>query len=153
MARRESHYTAEFEKLRAELVERLDRIELRFESVDRALVEMVRQVERSDRREIRNRLAVLCEHLLKWQFVPPARGGGWYSSVRAARRQITDLIEENPALAPYPATWLAWAYARGREKAEDETGLVGLPEACPWTIERVLDREFWPIEAPADEGR
>jgi hypothetical protein len=47
-------------------------------------------------------------------------------------------------LASYPANKLADAYLRGREDAEAETGLPDLPAACPWTIEQVLDRTFWP---------
>ena len=83
---------------------------------------------RSDRREIRDRLAVICEHLLKWEYQPAGRGGSWRGCVREARRQIADLIEESPTLEPYPATRLAWAYSRGREKAEDDAGLLGPAE-------------------------
>jgi len=31
-----------------------------------------------------------------------------------------------------------------RRKALDETGLYRLPEACPWTIEQVLDKDILP---------
>ena len=57
-----------------------------------------------------------------------------------------------PSLEPYPATVLSDAYRDGREKAEAETGLLDLPEACPWTIEQVLARNFWPgLPWEADE--
>jgi hypothetical protein len=29
-------------------------------------------------------------------------------------------------------------------KALDETGLLRLPEACPWTIDEILDGDFLP---------
>jgi hypothetical protein len=108
------------------------------------LAEEIGALARSDRREIRNRLVVLCAHLLKWEFQPAQRSNSWRSSIREARRQIAGLIEESPTLAGYPADKLADAYGHGREDAEAETGLLDLPEACPWAIEQVLDRNFWP---------
>jgi hypothetical protein len=116
------------------------------------LVEEIEALARSDRREIRNRLAVICQHLLKWEYQPERRSSGWRGSVREARRQITGLIEESPTLAPYPGTKLAAAYLHGREDAEAETGLPDLPTTCPWTVEQVLDRAFWPgLPWEADE--
>jgi hypothetical protein len=116
------------------------------------LAEEIEALARSDRREIRNRLVVLCAHLLKWEFQPHLRSNSWRGSIREARRQIGDLIAESPTLVPYPAIKLAEAYGHGREDAEAETGLVDLPQACPWTIEQVLDRNFWPgLPWEADE--
>jgi len=111
------------------------------------VAEEIESLSRSDKREIRSRLAVICEHLLKWQYQPDTRSGSWRSSIREGRDKIADLIEESPSLADYPAAHLAGprgAYARGRAKAADETGIAGLPETCPWTIEQVLDHGFWP---------
>ena len=108
------------------------------------LAEEIEGLARSDRREIRNRLAVICAHLLKWQFQPDGRGGSWRGSIVEARDRIADLIEESPSLRPYPETVLSAGYGAGRRKAEAETELVGMPEACPWTIEQVLDHAFWP---------
>jgi hypothetical protein len=48
-----------------------------------------------------------------------------------------------------PATVVAEAYRPGRRKAEAETGLGGLPESCPWTIDQVLDHAFWSAEGDA----
>jgi hypothetical protein len=104
-----------------------------------------------ERREIRSRLRVICEHLLKWQFQAAMRSNSWSSSIRKARDEIADLIEESPSLADYPAAQLGGpkgAYVRGRRDAAAETGSTHLPETCPWTIEEVLDHGFWP-EAPA----
>jgi uncharacterized protein DUF29 len=115
------------------------------------LAEEIESLARSDRREIRNRLAIICQHLLKWEFQPARRSNSWRSSVREARRQIAGLVEESPTLAPYPATQLAAAYAHGREDAAEETGMLHLPADCPWSVEEVLDRAFWP-GPPWDEA-
>jgi len=50
MAWRESRWTAELAKLRAELVKRLDLLDFRAESLEQAFAEMARHVERTIRR-------------------------------------------------------------------------------------------------------
>jgi hypothetical protein len=112
------------------------------------VAEEIETLGRSDRREIRNRLTVICEHLLKWAYQPEQQSGSWRSSVIEARQQIASLIEESPSLKGYPATMLTGrhgAYVHGRAKAAASTGLVGLPETCPWSIAQLLDDEFWPL--------
>jgi hypothetical protein len=47
MARQESRRAAELEKLRAELVKRLDELDFRSETIGLALAEMARHVERT----------------------------------------------------------------------------------------------------------
>lgn len=111
------------------------------------VAEEIESLGRNDRREIRSRLRVICEHLLKWQFQSAMRSNSWSSSIRKARDEIADLIEESPSLADYPATQLSGlkgAYVRGRRDAAAETGFTHLPQTCPWTIEQVLDHGFWP---------
>ena len=98
---------------------------------------------------IRNRLAVICEHLLKWAYRPEHRSGSWRESVVEARDQIARLVRESPSLRDYPAAVVAEAYPPGRRKAEAETGLGELPESCPWTIDEVLDHALWPSEGEA----
>jgi hypothetical protein len=51
MARRESPGVAELKMLRAELVDRLDRLDFRSESIGPALAEMAQHVERTIRRQ------------------------------------------------------------------------------------------------------
>ena len=99
---------------------------------------------RSDRREIHNRLAAVCTHLLKWTYQRGLRSRSWRRSVIEARDQIANLVEEGPSLASYPASRLAKAYANGHHIAELETGLADLPKTCPWTIDQVLSHDFMP---------
>jgi hypothetical protein len=99
---------------------------------------------RTDRREIRNRLAAICTHLLLRAYQRERRSGTWDESIVEARVQIAGLLEESPSLRSYPASVQAKAYADGRQIATMETGLGDLPETCPWTIEQLLSREFMP---------
>ena len=108
------------------------------------IAEEIADVGRSEEREVESRLAIACEHLLKWEFQPHLRSNSWRSSVAQARTRIARVIRRNPSLKSYPATVLADAYQDGRDVAEAETGLLHLPGTCPWTVEQVLDRTFWP---------
>jgi Domain of unknown function DUF29 len=64
--------------------------------------------------------------------------------MRHARRAIAKRALGNPR--GYPAQYLAATYRNARENGADETGLslATFPEAYPWSIERVLDGDFWP---------
>ena len=103
---------------------------------------------KSDKREIRGRLAVICAHLLEWQYRPDARSISWRGSVAEARDHIADPLEDSPSLNDYPggphSEPPAGAYAQGRQGAVLGSGIADLPPPCPWTIEQVLDADFWP---------
>ena len=108
------------------------------------LAEEIESLGTSQRSEVRSRLKVLLVHLLKWKHQPELQCGSWRGSIREARDQIDDMLDDSPSLKAYPAECLPKAYARARVKALDETGLLRLPDACPWTIEQVLDGDFLP---------
>ncbi len=139
---------AEWSERQAEALRRRAANEIDWENV----AEEIESLGRSDRREIRSRLAVICEHLLKWRFQPERRSNNWRGSIIEARGQIADLIEESPSLTAYPASVLGAAYRRGRERAEVDTGISDLPPACPWAAEQVLDDAFWTEGAAAQSG-
>jgi len=108
------------------------------------VAEEIESLSRNDKRAIYNRLVILCQHLLKWQFQSGARSKSWRSSVTEARSRIGRLLRESPSLRSYPAVVLVEAYADGRKLALIETEIADLPQACPWTIEQMLDPDFWP---------
>jgi hypothetical protein len=108
------------------------------------LAEEIEAVGISQKREVYARLRRICQHLLKWQFQPEQQCRSWRATIRTQRRDLERVLRDSPSFRPYAATELADAFDRGREDAEEETGLLHLPAACPWTIEQVLDLEFLP---------
>ena len=108
------------------------------------LAEEIEGVAGSERKEIRSRLRVLCMHLLKWQYQPERRSRSWRTTIDSQRDDLDDVLEHSPSLRPYAGEALLRAYGRGRKKAIDQTGVERIPEACPWTINEILDPEFWP---------
>jgi hypothetical protein len=110
------------------------------------LVEEIESLGKQQRQELRNRLAILLGHLLKWQFQANQRSKSWFVTIREQRREILDLLEESPSLKPYLPEALQKAYLSGIDLVLQETPLTDddLPEQCPYLIEQILDRSFLP---------
>ena len=94
------------------------------------------------KQRIRSRLKVLLVHLLKWKHQPELQCGSWRGYNSGGAGSHGGVLDDNPSLRAYPAEGLPKAYARARMKALDETGLLRLPEVCPWTIEEILGWRF-----------
>jgi hypothetical protein len=110
------------------------------------VAEEIESLGRSDKRAIESDLNVVLVHLLKWAFQPDERKRGWRSSIAEHRHRIAKRTKESPSLRNYPSVVLADEYAYARQTAADETGLPEsvFPRACPFTIEQVLDPDFYP---------
>lgn len=121
----------------------------KFERVDlENIAEEIDSLGRSDRHQIRSRLAVLIVHLLKWEKQPDQRSRSWMATIRDQRYEILQLLKDSPSLKPFPGEVFEDEYPRAREKAAEETTvfLRLFPETCPYTIEQILDPEFLPGE-------
>ena len=85
------------------------------------IAEELEAVGSNTRRELRNRLMRLLQHLLKWQYQPELRSRSWRSTIRTQRHEIGDLLGDNPSLvARLPELFIA-AYQRARTEAMEET--------------------------------
>ena len=113
------------------------------------LAEEIEDLGKSQKQRIESNLAIVLLHLLKLAYQPGSAKTGWRSSVIEHRRRVARIVRDSPSLRRYPATILAEEYTSAREMAADETGLsLGeFPHACPFTIEQVLDPDFWPDAA------
>jgi hypothetical protein len=110
------------------------------------LLEEIESMGRKDRKAIKSNLAVVLSHLLKYQFQPEQRSGGWRASIIEHRQRLGDDLEESPSLAGHAETVLERAYADARARALAETGLPAkqLPRTCPYTLQQTLDLDFLP---------
>jgi hypothetical protein len=102
------------------------------------IAEEIESVGGNTRRELRNRMARLLQHLLKWQYQPEHRSRSWRSTIRTQRQEIEDLLADNPSLRSKLPELFVVAYPRARTDALDETGLLDLPQTSPFTIEQAL---------------
>jgi hypothetical protein len=113
------------------------------------LAEEIESLGISDRRQVRSRLTVILVHLLKWQLQIEFRSISWKSTIRTQRRDLELVLSDSPSLRRLLPTLLAEAFRRARTDAAEEMELIPaaarkLPQTSPFTVEQVLDLEFFP---------
>ena len=108
------------------------------------LAEEIESLGTSNQDQIESRLENLILHLLKWKCQPEWQCGSWRGSIFEARHRIARVIKKNPSLRSYPGQYLPEAYLFARRRALADTGLLRLPDACPWTIDEIISDDFLP---------
>jgi hypothetical protein len=119
------------------------------------IAEEIETLGRSEKRELRSRLAVLLLHLLKWRFQPGRRSRSWEISIANARNELDEHLADNPSLKATLPEAMGSAYRRARLDAEQETGLPAktFPADCPWTFEQAMAGETGETEGFARRDR
>lgn len=117
------------------------------------LVEEISSLGRRERQELRNRLAVLLGHLLKWEYQPDKRSRSWLATIRIQRRELIKLLSENPSLQSYLEEALIEAYQNARDLASAETNLPfsTFPDNCLYLYEEVVSDIFYPGIPASDD--
>ena len=93
------------------------------------LAEEIDSLGRSLRSELRNRLAVVIEHLLKLHLSPAVEPrSGWAETIGRERVEIESLLDENPSLRASLSDALAAADNKGRRLAQ-----IGLEHHDEWS--------------------
>lgn len=126
--------------------------EQRFNEVDyEHIIEELEDMGKNTYYQLENRLSVLIAHLLKWQYQPTHRpwdvsGKSWHLTIKEQRKRITDLLEDNPSLKSRinKAITRGYKYAFAIIEKETPIDLETLPDACPYSFEQIIDREFFP---------
>ena len=103
------------------------------------LREYLADMARRDRREVKNRLAILIAHLLKWTKQAAKRTRSWRRTIVVQRQELVDLLESG-VLRNHAEALLPKVYAAAVEQAITETGLPAetFPDACPYTLDQML---------------
>ena len=118
----------------------------RLAEIDAAHVaEELEDMGKRERRALESHVRNVTLHLLKWRYQSDKRTPSWRKSIRNGRLEIQALLKDSPSLTSQPAQMLANAYPAARADAVDETGLSeeAFPAQCPFTVEQVLDAEYW----------
>lgn len=110
------------------------------------LFEEVESMGRHEKRELRSRLIQLLMHLLKWKYQSEEQSKSWHRTIKEQRLQIKLVLKDNPSLRPLLQEYVTDAYSYSRVDAHEETGvfLKNFPEQCEWTLEQILNDEFYP---------
>jgi hypothetical protein len=128
----------------------------RLDELDReSLVEYLTEMTIRDRRELKSRLVVLLQHLLKLRMQPARLSRSWIVTIVTQQQEIAGLLTGIPSLASHAEKLLAEAYADGVRLAAAETGIpVGdFPTQSPWTVQAALAFAVPDLPRPARKRR
>ncbi len=137
------------------------------------LLEEIEDMARSDLKACISYLAVILEHLYKWDklrhltWAGGEGGHSWVASVYRARERLKAYLENSPSLrSKIPQEidkawnfalaelrgWLEELHIKGElKKGELEKLLTSLPNKCPYTYEEAMNRDL--RKELKDEGR
>lgn len=112
------------------------------------VLEELETLGRSEKRELKSRLIVLIEHLLKlayWSTEREYNARGWNNTIVEQRRQIELLLQDSPSLKPILADLLNDCYTEARKDTSRKTELEidTFPANPPFTLEQVLDFDYY----------
>lgn len=118
-----------------------------FEDIDiENLIAEIAALAGQDRRELKNRLEVLLNHLLKRIYVDSHDDyRGWEVTVREQRRQLESLLDQSPSLrndwiAVFPDAW-----KNALSDAQEDYSQVEFPTEWMFSssIDELLQEKFW----------
>ncbi len=111
------------------------------------LIEEVVDLGRSQQRALQSALRLVLLHLLEWKY-HERRSQSWQVTITRERLNIDELLQESLSLRRFlnDVEWINTTYQRARREAMVETGLSedNLAIACPFTVDEILDLDFYP---------
>ncbi|MBF0225942.1 MAG: DUF29 domain-containing protein [Desulfobacterales bacterium] len=112
------------------------------------VVEELKDMGISTKRELINRIGVLLAHLLKWEYQPSMRSSSWQGTIKEQRRRVLKLLKDNPSLKSQIDNFIPDAFESAIISASVETGIpeFDFPQICPFSKEQIFDTNYWPIE-------
>ncbi|WNV06387.1 DUF29 domain-containing protein [Candidatus Methylospira mobilis] len=110
------------------------------------IADEIEDVGRSEQRELASRMTVLIAHLLKWRYQPERKGNSWRLTIEAQREDTAYVLKKMPSLKQNlnDDQWLSIIWKKAKAQAIAETGLENLPDDYPWTMDQILNPDFWP---------
>ncbi len=118
----------------------------RFEALDlKNIAKEIGDMGRSLSASLESAYRLICLHQLKRMMQPERAGRSWPVTIGRERLRAARLLRQNPGLKPHREALLAEAYADARAEAALETDLplARFPATLPFTLDEVMDPEFW----------
>lgn len=112
------------------------------------LIEELEGLAGRDRRELKNRLTVLLEHILKHCYVNlPNEFRGWEKTIRQQRSELKELLSQSPSLKRYFDQRFDDAFKDALLEVKDEYEPKGYQFPNTWQFNRdidsILNQKFW----------
>ncbi|MGB3201889.1 MAG: DUF29 domain-containing protein [Nodosilinea sp.] len=113
------------------------------------LIEEIDSMGRSEKKELKSRLLVILEHLLKlmfWESEKAQNSRGWRNTVIEQRGQLELLLDDSPSLRPMVRELFRESYARARTQVLQKSELPSdrIPTLPPFTADDALNPNFLP---------
>ncbi len=89
-------------------------------------------------------MGILIGHILKWEYQPEKLTRSWQVKIQLQRREVQDMLEENPSLTSYLDIALAKAFRLGLDLVLIETPIEknALLSDCPYKLDQILNPNF-----------
>lgn len=140
----ESLYETEYDRWLTATIELLK--ERQFDRLDRQhLIEELEASRRSEKSAVKNLLLQIIIHLLLYQFWKKQQARNrnhWAGEIITFRVQLEDKLTIN--LRNLLAIELESIYQNARLIVQKKTGLDNLPVSCPYPLDRLLDKPWFP---------
>ena len=110
------------------------------------LIEEIEGLAQNQKQALKSNLRIVLIHLLKYQYQPEKITNSWVNSINEHRDRIYDILDDSPSLEKYLRDEFTKVYARARKRASRETQKLSnvFPIESPFTIEEVLDEDYFP---------
>lgn len=117
-----------------------------FDQIDlENLIEEVEALSRQEKRELKNRLTTLFEHILKLQYVSlPECYRGWEITIARTQNDLKDILEDSPSLKNYLEEICEQCYQRALKNVVLEYP-SNFPHDFPFSTnpDVLLTHQFW----------
>ena len=123
------------------------------------VAEEIEAMGRNEENSPQSYLERLLVHLLKYAYQPGKITPSWENSIENSRVRIELLFKRSPSLKSKIGELFEDAYRLARGSAGAQMRMskrqwdAVLPKTSPWSLETVLDPDFWPAPAESTNGR
>jgi hypothetical protein len=117
------------------------------EVVAKTASELLLEMAGSDRRELRSRMLILLQHLIKWKSQPKLQCPSWDNSIIEQRSAIKEMLKESPSLKNLIPERITDWWDVSKKLAFNEMKVnkfEPIDAFCPWTVKQILDETFYP---------
>ena len=118
-----------------------------FENIDlENLIEEIDELGKSQKKELKSRLLVLLEHLLKRLYVDsPNDFRGWEITIREQRQQIELELDDSPSLKTLWQEVFDKVWPMALNGVRKDYSRTYFPDRWPFLqdLESILERDFW----------
>ncbi|MFB2938047.1 DUF29 domain-containing protein [Aerosakkonemataceae cyanobacterium BLCC-F154] len=137
-------YENEYDRWLTEMVKLLKNRDLENLDYDN-LIEELEALGRSERNAVKSLLLQIIIHLMLyqfWQLEKEKNANHWAAEIITFRVQLEDKLTTN--LRNYLADELPKIYQNALLIVHKKTQLTSLPEQCPYSLEQLLDKHWFP---------